>query len=856
MKIHKLWLMGAMGLFAATSLRGDETATDRDPLFQLEAFIVEETGRHQAESLSPLSVNVSSLFGRAQTVEEIPRAITVMSAELREWLGIDSYAELDRFGAGTQRINYFGLAGSAFLRGMRAGTYFNGMLRAYQRNEMPTSFGSLDGLEIIKGPVPAGFSPTMVGGGVNQRPKQPFFDRRRGSIELGVGSWQERQLQFDYGAPLLLGDVPAAYRISYNHYRADRFYENVPHAFDSLYAAATIRVSDRHRLFIGGEAFDFSSSEIPGSNRPTQAFIDRQAYVIGEPPLLTSPEWNGNTVRTLLEFPFTFAVNPQLHALAISGDIARARIPTALRGLMLDLSDLNQLQQLYTLRPLEDTPPFAHGVRPFAQELLNSIPLQAQDAFLYTPEYFAAGGQVLTEVLPANRVLADPDDRALSRNFILFADWEARLSPDQMLVTKAFFERLYSDKLSTYGFAFRTSQWVANLRSEWQLQLPDPRNSLAIGTDLRFTSARTLQDFDAEPFSRRDLSTGRISANSRVAAGATTGPDGLNFWSTFSTASEESELLQLAAYLGGTFATGNRLTWHYGLRAENGWWRTGLPDAVNRASPQQRAARKESGSTFLYAAHLNPHLRLTEQLSIYAAVQFSKAIAPGDGGTVSGETNFTDAELFEAGIKWAGPNNRWFSSLSVYHWDQATFSSRDASAQPLRAIGLEWEATVSPFNGLTLLSAFTAQRVHFRGDLLGFGALPMSETDWALQGGILNADGGRAAPNNPDFIYAGMPELSAHLYAIADLPHGWQFAIGPVWRDAFYHDMQHSIKLPGSVIWSAQIRFQRARWSVRLRVDNLLDHHYWIGQEPVFSANTLVLQGEARRFDLRAMWQF
>lgn len=842
-----------MGLLAATSLHAIEIESDR--IIDLEAFIVEETARTQQETLSPLSVRVDSLFGGDRTVAEIPRSVTVLSPELLELLRIDSYEALDRVGAGTQRVNYFGLAGSAFLRGARAGTYFNGMLRAYQRNEMPMSFGSLSGLEIIKGPVPASFSPTLVGGAVNQRPKSPYYDAARGSVEVGIGSWKERRLTIDYGAPLLFMGKPAAYRFSYTGHRSERFYKDVPNDYDSLYLAAKVKLSERNRLFLAAEAFDYRSSEIPGVNRPTQELIRSGEYVVGEPPSLTSPEWGGTVVRPLLEFPFSLTVNPQLFALAIPGELAREALDPGLRATLLDLSDPAVLSSLYTIRPETEVPGFARDARGPAAAHLAAVDVQPQDAFLYTPEYFEAGGEVLTTRLPRDRVLSDARDQADSRNYLLFAELETRLAGESLFLNRFYLEHLATEKASSYGFALNTDQLVLQGRSEWQLHYGG-ESSLSLGADLRFTGASTLQDFDAEPFSRRDLSRETISGNSVVIAGGQEGPDGLNHWSSFGTASQDSELLQAALFAGGRWQPRETLEIHYGARLENAWWETDLPGAVDRADAGLRAARSGSSQTALWQVHLNPHYRLFPGVHLYGALQFGKALAPGDGGTISGEESFTDAELAEAGVKVSLLEGRLYSTLAAYHWDQSTFSTRDAAARPLRARGVEWEMTFSPSERLTLIGAATAQRVYLRADTLGFGALPQDEEGWALNGGILNAAAGRATPDNPEGVFAGYPEVSAHLYLALTLPGGFRVSGGPAWRDGYFHDMERALRIPGYTLWNAQLRYEAESWWVRLHVDNLLDRDYWVGQEPVFSAGTLILQGSGRQVVLSAGVEF
>jgi hypothetical protein len=850
----KGWPLWAIGLFAATSLSGNEW--NESAVIDLEAFIVEETAQTQQETVSPLSMRVDSLFGQDSSVWEIPRAYTVLSPQQLELLQIDSYDTLDRAGAGTQRINYFGLAGSAFLRGAKAGTYFNGMLRAYQRNEMPMSFGSLDGLEIIKGPVPASFMPTLVGGAVNQRPKAPFFDRRRGSVEIQVGSWDAVELSFDYGQPFLLGNRPAAYRFSYTGNRADRYFESVDEAFESYYAALKVKFSERNRLSVAAEYYDFRSSEIPGINRPTPELIASGSYVIGEPPLLTSPAWGGNAVRPLLEFPYTLVVNPSLHALAIPGESARAAFSPDLLDTLLDLNDPEVVAELYQIRPASQVPPFAAWAIEGATALLAEVEQVTQDAYVYTPEFFAAGGEALTVALPMNKVLSDRLDRADSSNALLAVDLETRLQGGGRLMSRLYGEYLSTDKLSTYGFAMQTEQRILHGRVEWSWDTANSATAFSLGADVRYAWAEMIQDFDAEPFSRRDLSMAGISANTVVRTGGQRGPDGLNYWSSFGNASQRSKSLQTDLFAGGAFQVSPVVVVHYGTRAGFNFWETGLPRAVERASESQFVDRADKHDTFLWQAHLNPVLRLHPSLNAFATFQKGKALAPGDGGTISGKETFTDVSLYELGLKWRLGEDRLFASISAYQWDQATFSNRDAAARPLEGRGVEAELYFAASDAFAFLASATVQRVTVETELLDFGAIPQSEEGWALNGGILNAAGGRSAPLNPDNVLAGLPEKSAQLHLVWTPGEHWRLGVGPLWRDAFYHDMQRAMRIPSSVLWNATLKWERRNFWIQLDIENLFDAFYWVGQEPIFSAGTLILQGTPRKWQLSTGFSF
>src|SRR5690606_1470536 len=112
---------------------------------------------------------------------DTPRAVTVLTPELMARLDIQDFGDLGRIGAGTQQINYYGVPGTPILRGATGAVFFNGIQRAFQRNEMPLSFGSFEAMDLVKGPAPSHFGASQAGGYTNLLPKSPYFDRRRSS---------------------------------------------------------------------------------------------------------------------------------------------------------------------------------------------------------------------------------------------------------------------------------------------------------------------------------------------------------------------------------------------------------------------------------------------------------------------------------------------------------------------------------------------------------------------------------------------------------------------------------------------------------------------------------------------------
>jgi len=854
MKPLQLPAILATGLFAATSLQGDSLETRE--VIDLEAFIVEESTRGDQDPLNPSEQLSEGFFGRVLSLTETPRSMTVIPAPILEWVGIDDYDALTEVGAGTQRTNYFGLAGSAFLRGARAGTYYDGILRLYQRNEMPMSFGALERIELVRGSAPAGLSPTLVGGYVNQVPKSPFFDQTRGEIRAGIGKFATRSADFDYGGPFLLGDLPAAYRVSLSMERSDRFYKNTPEERESAYLGLKMKLNDRQRLFLAGEYYRFRSSEIPGINRPTQSLVDHLEYVIGEPASLVDPGWDDTANRSLLTFPFTLVAHPALYALGLPGDRARSSIDPALLDEMIWLGDQTGLERVYTSRPADEVPPSFQNLIPVVESLLAGIDPQPQDTYVYTPAYFEAGGKALTEPIARNEVLADPRDFADAKDVLLYGKLDTRIDEDRSWTLKTYFEHLQTDKASTYGFAMRTRQSVLHLQPEWQQQVSIWSTELHLGADFRYSEAKMLQDFDAEPFSRRDLSRVDISPNSVVLAGSQTGPQGNNLWSSFGGASRESKLKQAGFYLEGVSEPVSRLRLFWGMRLEGASWSARLPSEIDFLSVQALEASRTEGEETLTMFHLNPVFEFIEDQRFYAALQIGKGLSPTDGGTISGPDNFTDVELFEGGWKGSFIGGKFNLSLSVYHWDQATFSNRDAAARPLRAKGIELEGAWDVTDRWMLFGGATAQRVYLRKDTLGFGAFPADEEDWALNGGFLNAGRGRTAPGNPGMVFAGSPEVSTNLYSLFQPAEGWTWLLGVVWREAYWHNMERTIRIPSSIVWKTSLEWSSGPWTVRGRVDNLFDQDYWIGQEPIFASNTLIGHAPGRKWYLEIGYAF
>jgi iron complex outermembrane receptor protein len=831
-----------------------------EPLTELQAFIAEEVAAEDSDSLLPTDRTVSSVFFEDMTLGEIPRSVVVLSPEAMRLFQIEDFSDLGKVGAGTDRYNFYGIAGSPVVRGWIGGSFFNGMLRAYQRNSMPTSFGSLEALNVVKGPAPAQYIPTHVGGYVDMLPKSPYFDAFRGSFELEAHSTGTVRAQLDVGAPLLLGDSPAAYRISITGQAGDSYYDVVRNDYLSVYAALKVKLSDRTRLFAGAEFYRFKSNENAGWNRPTQALLDDGLYVVGSPLSLVrsgSPEYAD---RNLID-AFTYG-----YASLDSGrqqDFRALVVPNSLIDEAVVDGEVTVAQRAL-LKDMRDP-----AVRAATYAGLDADIQQTTEGYLYTADYFQAGGKVFTAPLDGAEVLADARDFADSEDFMGFLDLTHEVNDRLTLENKFFAETLETDKRSSYGYSFRSAQDLVDNRlslsydfdggSWWDL-------AITTGVEARYAEATQLEDYWTEPFARRDLSTGEIPANSVLLSGAQTDSlvGGNNYWNGGGPATGiepnavESELLQLGTFAAAALDLTEKFTLLVSARAEGAHFEAGVPREALNGGP---APDRQDGRTAYTSVSLNPVFKLTQDFSLYAALQESTTFHPTQGGAVIGKQNFGEGELVETGAKWSLFDDRLFVTAAWYQWEQTAFSDRAGITAPYRSRGFELEATWQLTDAVTVIASYSDRETR-RLAPLEFRTMPFSLVDptgqgndeigVALESGALlnqfsDAFGGFSVEggvptNNERLVVPGAPEQSVKLFAVWEVGGGFTLSGGAVYRGAFWHNFDHTLRHDDAVVVNANVGYQTpsGRWEILLSVENLTDTDYFLGAEPDFGANTLV----------------
>jgi len=797
-------------------------ASDKsDDVTELEKFIVTESAAAVAGGVLPTSRSSDSVFGSAKSVLEIPRSITVLTPDLMQKLAVRSFDDVARVIPGGERPNFYGVPGTPFIRGDFAGTFFNGMRRAFQRNEMPTSFGSLEGMDIVRGPAPGTFGPTPGGGYINFLPKSPYYDKFRGSLRTTIGTYDYFNTQLDVGGPILAFGKPMAYRISVTNQNADSYYDNVQNNYISIYGALKARITPDLSLFTGAEYYSYRSNENAGWNRVTQDLINKGNYLVGEVADRTSAAAGGYVLPGGVPF-IGFGASAATIGGSQFDNSGGAIIPPA---------------------------SYVATLSPALQALLHPT------TGAYTAAFFNAGGKALTTKIKGNQVLADPGDFANSKNLLYFADLVATRSSSLTLKNQFIIDYIKTDKLSSYGYAFAMVQFIVEDKVTVEQKFNGKLASLSSGGSVRYSWAKQLQDFAAEPFSRRDISKSQITSNSVVLAGPQRPlfGDTRNLWSQ----SGMTDLYQLALFSVGELKFSDAFSTYFSARVEGASFKNTIPSAHERNA--RRGQQVAKGGKNFYMASVNPVYKISTYVSLYVSALYGTSLTPSQGGNVGSEANFGETGLIEGGMKVSLLDNTLFAALSVYESKRERFNNFTNNQDGVRSQGVELESTWVATEKLSFIANFGVREAHLvRAPGYRFGAT--QDYYMPLLAGALYVDFGDATglvkKNNPDGIFGGAPEGSANLIASYDLGNGFSLGGGPRIRSSYYLNHERTLSLPSTVIWNGNVSYSRGAIQMMLELSNITSEDFFIGSDPIFAANTIITKAPPIEAKLNITYKF
>ncbi|ASG66317.1 TonB-dependent receptor [Idiomarina piscisalsi] len=245
--------------------------------------IIEVIGRDTSSVVLPSEESTEGLFGLAESLQDIPRAATVINESLMEEAAINDLHDIARFAPNSFAAAGFGNPSLPTLRGQLGELYEAGMRRQAGNNGLgiPMSFNAIEGMAVVKGapPVMLGTS-QRVGGFVNLQPKTARLNDIDTQVKAQLGQWSQYRFQVDHNWILKEGEQ--GLRISAEYVDEDSFYDYHHHRSDDVLLAYKFVPNDDTQLDVSLEYYDVEWTDNAGINRPTQNLIDNNLYITGQ----------------------------------------------------------------------------------------------------------------------------------------------------------------------------------------------------------------------------------------------------------------------------------------------------------------------------------------------------------------------------------------------------------------------------------------------------------------------------------------------------------------------------------------------------------------------------------------------
>lgn len=230
---------------------------------------------------------VASAFGFDKPIVEAPKAITVISTQQMESVGIRVSDDLVKVAPSTYSNFRYGLQGNISIRNQTSDFYFRGMKRIDPQGNFRTIWGANDGLEIVRGPASPIFGLGRIGGYVNFIPKTArastgkYLENISGSTRLTVGAYDKKIASIDVAGPADLGSKQGGFAI-YGFWEDSKSYflnswdnQQLIQATYTLDLARTLRIET-------GLVYHKSNGGLPGgTNRTTIDQIQKGNYWSG-----------------------------------------------------------------------------------------------------------------------------------------------------------------------------------------------------------------------------------------------------------------------------------------------------------------------------------------------------------------------------------------------------------------------------------------------------------------------------------------------------------------------------------------------------------------------------------------------
>lgn len=241
-----------------------------------------------------------SILGVSRSIVETPRSISIVSDTTMDRYSIEDVNDFITTSPGTFGGSFFGVPGAVSIRGSISDTYFRGFKRVQNDGFFPAPIGASSRIELIRGPAPAIYGASRIGGLLNFYPKTTKGQNL--SIKNGI-SGEVGYTLGSYGKNKYTAALQAPFELD-GRYAGLSLYGELEDSRDFIYGREPnhklVQMSFMHDLpngfsiELGGMYLNSKGYyQTLGWNRVTQDLIDNGNYITGRDTDMRDLDGNG-----------------------------------------------------------------------------------------------------------------------------------------------------------------------------------------------------------------------------------------------------------------------------------------------------------------------------------------------------------------------------------------------------------------------------------------------------------------------------------------------------------------------------------------------------------------------------------
>jgi hypothetical protein len=862
--------LAAAVLTVVSSARAQSARVGDEPIllaalgepYQLAALEVQ--GSKEDGNILPTRPLNLSVYGFDTSVKNTPRSIHQIAPDQLRYDIIDNGQDLSRY-APSMAQNYTNRAQSApTLRGGSVDQYQNGIRVSRGGSSVSFTNNTVELVDIVAGPAPSVFGPSAsTSGYINFISKKPYLDKHRTELRTEIGDFYVRgqshenfRQTIDVGGPLIDGTL--GYRVSFQAKGGESFYGGAdeatkrPENYYLTYAALTWLPRENVQIDVNFQYNKIRNTTSRGVNRVTQDLIDNRRYIAGiATPILRR---NGVLIAPVVNPAGRTEANPtgllpQYRLVTLNGASGSTRYVTITNT----PAPANAIPTLGAAPGAQATA----AVVGWVYEPQNVSLRQIEQNRSYVDRDFLDIDQLQVQSLATVRI---GDALSLRNNF--YVEW---------LEGKG--TQLYQTGADVQEDFLVTDRVEALTSRRFALGGVDVAHQSNTGIDARY-SRNTTYGLQLPPASTPDLFD--------VRSLSTRGTYGVSLWDAAATqtaptsylnsafgditvpghpvaypipdypdlrsnpaSSGFAETTTLGLYSQHEFDFADRLAWIVGARASFVY-----VEALNPIVPATGTRPAfDDGGAVMPSGNTSLVFKASRAFSLYATYAYTEALNANDApvltnGVLDKAQFESEAELYEAGVKFELIPGKLFGNAAVYHQDRQLAPVTQINADQSTSIIIP----VTESEGVELALQYQPnKKLAIYGNVSVIDSVLVDFTNAGNKSdgpnhevGTLNANGEVVAlvsqsRNNAPFSSTpranyrqpGVPDFSVNLGATYRFNSGFGTRVsGWIWGPQSYY-IDSDIEVPTQ--HNLDIAFfyapPRQKWEVQLTFTNVTDQY-------------------------------